>query len=388
MRSIHGPSEGTGTSNVDTSNLATKTELASGLANETDLSVFNNSVGNLQTQITNLQTIVNSIVVATNVPPVAFFSQDKVSGPNPMTVSFIDQSTNNPTSWLWNFGDGTTSTQQNPTKVYPNAGTYTVTLTATNAHGSDSKVSNNLINVTPSSLAIDYLVVGGGGGVIMCEYQAPAGGGGEVLTGSTTINAGTPLIATVGAGGAAGTFNGDPGKDGTASSFGSVTARGGQGSKTKAGNSGSSGNGNVGYGDATWAQGGAGGAGGPGIPPSGYKGSSGAGGPGVQWSANSQYYGGGGGGAGYNGGVGAGGVGGGGTGQSINGNSSNPGTTNTGGGAGGRAGDAYVAYKGSAGGSGIIIVRYAGTPKLTGGTITQNGGYTYHTFTSSGILTL
>lgn len=48
-------------------------------------------------------------------PPVAAFTSNVTSGSNPLAVQFTDQSTNNPTSWLWNFGDGTTSTEQNPT---------------------------------------------------------------------------------------------------------------------------------------------------------------------------------------------------------------------------------------------------------------------------------
>jgi hypothetical protein len=39
------------------------------------------------------------------------------------------------------------------------------------------------------------------------------------------------------------------------------------------------------------------------------------------------------------------------------------------------------------GGSGVVIIRYLGTPRATGGTITQAGGYTIHTFTSSGTYT-
>jgi len=35
----------------------------------------------------------------------------------------------------------------------------------------------------------------------------------------------------------------------------------------------------------------------------------------------------------------------------------------------------------------VVIVRYIGSPKMTGGTITTSGGYTYHKFTSSGTLT-
>ncbi|PWH86438.1 choice-of-anchor A family protein [Brumimicrobium oceani] len=42
-----------------------------------------------------------------------------------------------PLSYLWDFGDGTTSTNMNPTKIYASAGTYTVTLTTTNTYGSD-----------------------------------------------------------------------------------------------------------------------------------------------------------------------------------------------------------------------------------------------------------
>jgi hypothetical protein len=41
---------------------------------------------------------------------------------------------------------------------------------------------------------------------------------------------------------------------------------------------------------------------------------------------------------------------------------------------------------GQAGGSGIVIIRYLGAPRATGGTVTQSGGYTIHTFTTSGNL--
>ncbi len=51
---------------------------------------------------------------------------------------FTDQTTNNPTSWDWDFGDGNSSTLQNPAHTYSTSGTYTVTLTATNVFGSDT----------------------------------------------------------------------------------------------------------------------------------------------------------------------------------------------------------------------------------------------------------
>jgi outer membrane protein assembly factor BamB len=52
-----------------------------------------------------------------------------------LTTKFTDKSTGTPQSWLWNFGDGTTSTLQNPTHTYSKPGTYTITLTATNSNG-------------------------------------------------------------------------------------------------------------------------------------------------------------------------------------------------------------------------------------------------------------
>ena len=58
-------------------------------------------------------------------------------------VSFFDNSTGSPTSWEWDFGDGNTSTQKNPTHVYGKMsvygmGGYTVNLTVTNSAGSDT----------------------------------------------------------------------------------------------------------------------------------------------------------------------------------------------------------------------------------------------------------
>lgn len=86
-----------------------------------------------------------------NAAPVAAFTADltTLQEPTSMTVQFTDQSTNTPTSWLWDFGDGTTSTAQNPSKTYTAAGTYTVTLTATNAGGSDAETKTGYITVNP-----------------------------------------------------------------------------------------------------------------------------------------------------------------------------------------------------------------------------------------------
>jgi PKD repeat protein len=60
------------------------------------------------------------------------------------TIAFSDLSTGGPTQWSWDFGDGTTSSAQNPSKIYGNAGTYTVRLTAFSA-GSSSSTSRNVV---------------------------------------------------------------------------------------------------------------------------------------------------------------------------------------------------------------------------------------------------
>jgi PKD repeat protein len=81
-------------------------------------------------------------------PPVADFSGDTLTGPVPLTVNFTDASTNTPTSWFWDFGDGGSSAVQNPTYIYAYTGVYTVTLTATNSAGSDSETKIAYITVT------------------------------------------------------------------------------------------------------------------------------------------------------------------------------------------------------------------------------------------------
>jgi hypothetical protein len=70
-------------------------------------------------------------------PPTASFTSAPVSG---HTIQFSDTSSGTPTSWLWDFGDGGTSTQQNPSHAYAAAGNYSVKLTVTNAGGSSQAV--------------------------------------------------------------------------------------------------------------------------------------------------------------------------------------------------------------------------------------------------------
>ncbi|HIH93808.1 TPA: PKD domain-containing protein [Methanosarcina acetivorans] len=80
--------------------------------------------------------------------PVADFNAAPLSGNSPLTVNFTDDSTGSPTSWFWDFGDGTNSTEQNPSYTYTSAGNYTVNLTVANAAGSDSEVKTDYISVS------------------------------------------------------------------------------------------------------------------------------------------------------------------------------------------------------------------------------------------------
>jgi PKD repeat protein len=70
--------------------------------------------------------------------PIAEFTVDNRQGKAPFIVKFHDLSAGNPTSWLWEFGDGSTSSEQNPTHLYPFEGSYDVRLTVSNQYGTDT----------------------------------------------------------------------------------------------------------------------------------------------------------------------------------------------------------------------------------------------------------
>ncbi|HQE85183.1 MAG TPA: PKD domain-containing protein, partial [Methanolinea sp.] len=91
-----------------------------------------------------------SITVSPCPPVTAQFSANVTTGYAPLTVQFTDLSTSGVpiTSWLWNFGDGSTSTSKNPTHTYTNPGTYTVTLKAWNSCGNSATKSAS-ITVSP-----------------------------------------------------------------------------------------------------------------------------------------------------------------------------------------------------------------------------------------------
>lgn len=88
-------------------------------------------------------------------------------------IQFNDQSTNTPTSQSWNFGDGTTSTQQNPKKTYTSIGTYNLTHASTNSCGT-GECTIKTIKITseppPSKTNPTLIIAGVGIGLGLLYY--------------------------------------------------------------------------------------------------------------------------------------------------------------------------------------------------------------------------
>ncbi len=88
-------------------------------------------------------TLTNYITVAAP-PPVADFSGGPASGFAPLTVNFTNSS-QSATSYIWHFGDSQTGTAINPTHIYTNAGSYTVSLQASGPGGTNVLTRTNYI---------------------------------------------------------------------------------------------------------------------------------------------------------------------------------------------------------------------------------------------------
>ena len=89
-------------------------------------------------------------------PPTAEFSSSEITT---WLVGFTDLSTDvggTIVSWAWTFGDGGVSTLQNPTHLYENAGTYTVTLTVTDDDGLTDDVSHDILLAVPYCFYVPF----------------------------------------------------------------------------------------------------------------------------------------------------------------------------------------------------------------------------------------
>lgn len=116
-------------------------------------SITTNYAGSYSVIVTNSFGSVTSSVAALTVispaasPPAADFTAGPIIGLAPLTVNFTNFSTG-ATNYSWDFGDGNGSTAVNPINTYTTAGSYTVTLTAIGAGGTNSVVEVNYIVVT------------------------------------------------------------------------------------------------------------------------------------------------------------------------------------------------------------------------------------------------
>ena len=110
------------------------------------LKVSNSAGNNTTTKSSYIKVTAKNTTNAT-IPVVSFWGS-RTSGTAPLTITFTDASTNTPTSWYWSFGDGTYSTVQRPRHTYSKAGTYSVTLKASNAAGTGTKTRANYIKIT------------------------------------------------------------------------------------------------------------------------------------------------------------------------------------------------------------------------------------------------
>jgi Zn-dependent metalloprotease len=91
-------------------------------------------------------------------------------------VNFMDHSFHYPSNWVWDFGDGNTSTVQNPTHVYSNSGTYEVKLIASNSFGTDSVVKTDYVTVSKTAAPTANFATRCGPGNLLLQASAAGPG--------------------------------------------------------------------------------------------------------------------------------------------------------------------------------------------------------------------
>jgi len=103
-------------------------------------------------------TMTRTNYIAIDVPPTAAFVSDIQSAGTNENITFTDQSTSFGTIsvWSWDFGDGNTSTLQNPVHQYTSTGNYTVSLTVTDEYGNDTETKADYIVITANGTGYDY----------------------------------------------------------------------------------------------------------------------------------------------------------------------------------------------------------------------------------------
>jgi PKD repeat protein len=153
----------------------------------------------------------NGQLVHLGVVPDASFVADPLSGHIPLPVSFTDTSVGYPKAWLWDFGDGNTSTDQNPSHAYSAPGDYTVSLTVSSAYGADTETKTDYIAVgmppvpvadfsavpTSGNAPLDVTFTDQSAGAMIAAWEWDFGDGGTATTENPSHAYDTPGIYDV-----------------------------------------------------------------------------------------------------------------------------------------------------------------------------------------------
>lgn len=128
------------------------------------------------------------------VTPTAQFTTNNAVVCSGLFTDFTDSSLDNPTTWAWDFGDGSTDNVQNPTHIFTTAGTYTVELTVSNAAGSNTFSQVITVNQTPtitiSTSDTDGVICLNDGNILLISNQT-----GTVFSGSGIVGSSFDPIA-------------------------------------------------------------------------------------------------------------------------------------------------------------------------------------------------
>jgi len=135
------------------------------------------------------------------IPPIADFSAEPTAGVAPLAVEFTDKSTGDITSCSWDFGDGSTSDEENPSHTYSTAGIYTVSLDVSGPGGTDTETKESFITVYEQEEATvdfdpDTLNLKSKGKVVTVYIELPEGYDVEEIDISTVmLNGIVPAMA-------------------------------------------------------------------------------------------------------------------------------------------------------------------------------------------------
>lgn len=178
------------------------------VGNTTDITLTFNATGMLagvytfdlviQTNQPNQPFVVIPVTLTVEAFPQAAFTVDNQLSCDGI-VQFTDATLNNPSSWTWDFGDGNTSTAQNPLHTYTESGTYTISLEACNALGCNSATYADFVTVDFSSTYCDTIPMPADGSILTLTgcYGVLQDSGGPANY--TNLSNGTVTIAPPGA---------------------------------------------------------------------------------------------------------------------------------------------------------------------------------------------